>query len=348
MRRCENVKMFGRPLLLEEPFAQTRSGKRSDKYQIVSIWLNFVHAWRGRIRGLVGIFWNWLRGGSCCACWSCWFPSQMYSIWWNNVEPFLCFLYMFFVLRSHNVTRCHLPSGSIYQYLNYLNVKRRNWQSLRVLWGDSPGSLGHLVRHSLIKSQTFDIVWQYLTIDDFFDGSVLLFSTWVMSTRGWRFLLWSTHAKPSVSEDVFRPHPLVLKCHTTHVPRSWGFILFFRRCRAWQKHRTVRNGDSKNQELPKSCQRVCRILDLFVHVCSNWERNHSVMVQLRGHVWDPSGCSRFPCFPVSLFHVRADFPVCVFVLQILYDFDRFCTVLCHIVSSLLCPTAGNVITINIY
>jgi hypothetical protein len=58
MRRCENVKMFDRPLLLEEPFAQTRSGKRSDKYQIVSIWLIFVHAWRGRIRGVVGIFWN--------------------------------------------------------------------------------------------------------------------------------------------------------------------------------------------------------------------------------------------------------------------------------------------------
>jgi hypothetical protein len=118
MWRWEDVKMFDRPLLLEEPFAQTRSGKRSDKYQIVSIWLIFVHAWRGRIRGVVGIFWNWLRGGSCCACWSCWFLSQMYSIWWNNVEPFLCFLYMFFVLRSHNVTRCHLPSGSIYHYLN--------------------------------------------------------------------------------------------------------------------------------------------------------------------------------------------------------------------------------------
>ena len=52
----------------------------------------------------------------------------------------------------------------------------------------------------------------------------------------------------------------------------------------------------------KSCQRVAKEfvgfwICLFMFV--PWERNHSVMVQLRGHVWDPSGCSRFPCFPVS-------------------------------------------------
>ena len=32
MRRCEDVKMFDRPPLLEEPFAQTLSGKFSEKY----------------------------------------------------------------------------------------------------------------------------------------------------------------------------------------------------------------------------------------------------------------------------------------------------------------------------
>ena len=30
MRRCEDVKMFDRPPLLEEPFAQTLSGKIKD------------------------------------------------------------------------------------------------------------------------------------------------------------------------------------------------------------------------------------------------------------------------------------------------------------------------------
>lgn len=213
-----------------------------------------------------------------------------------------------------------------------LNVKRRNWQSLRVLWGDSPGSLGHLVRHSLIKSQTFDIAWQYLTIDDFFDGRVLLFSTLVMSTQGWRFLLWSAHAKPSVSEDGFRPHPLVLRCHTTHVPRSWGFILFFRRCRAWQKHRTVRNGDNKNQ----SCQRVAKEfvgfwICLFMFVPTGnaiilWWFSFEAMF---GILQDVQGfpVSLFPCF----MFVRTFLLACLSsrYCTILIDFVRSCVTLCH-------------------
>lgn len=127
----------------------------------------------------------------------------------------------------------------------------------------------------------------------------------------------------------FRPHPLVLKCHTTHVPRSWGFILFFRRCKAWQKHRTVRNGDSKNQELPKSCQRVCRILDLFVHVCSLGTQSFC------------DGSASRPClgsfrmFKVSLFpcfmFVRTFLFACLSsrFCTILIDFVRSCVTLCH-------------------
>ena len=41
---CEDVKMFDRPPLLEEPFAQTRSGKKSAQRTMETAWNFYVPA----------------------------------------------------------------------------------------------------------------------------------------------------------------------------------------------------------------------------------------------------------------------------------------------------------------
>ena len=61
MRRCEDEKMFYRPPLLEEPCAQTLSGKNQDFYEKLFFFNQFFHKETRFFQHFFGISWHFVR-----------------------------------------------------------------------------------------------------------------------------------------------------------------------------------------------------------------------------------------------------------------------------------------------